>query len=412
MDLKIPKDVWMRKIRILLLILIVSGAFNICLAGFLVYSFIKERQFSIEAIAKPVFYKQKKEFTNTQYLSYFSSLSFRELLSFLSDKQLIEDGYTKRDLALGCLVTFHNFNIEKVLINQNLQKREIFFKKEGKENKISLFANLSDHHYENIIHFAYTEKWPLTSKGLFSILKNWKKPRDSSLEQAFIQTNEFFAVRTLFDASEIIPRSDVLLDVICEGKWELLEIFYYSQNQNQDLSNEKRRSFLHDYISQNSKSAALLLLQTDLIYVVKRLNDYQILELLDLLDEKCEDVEQFCCELLKSNRSDIIWKVSAEKLYHFANEPIPENIDHQLALERFVHSDELKMKWQIEEKEKMDLSSILWAKDLKKDNVHIVKDGENLWKIARMYKVEIEELIRLNNLETDKIFPGKEIVIP
>ena len=44
--------------------------------------------------------------------------------------------------------------------------------------------------------------------------------------------------------------------------------------------------------------------------------------------------------------------------------------------------------------------------------VHLVKDGENLWKIARLYKVEMNEIRRVNHLENDRIFPGTEIIIP
>ena len=80
-------------------------------------------------------------------------------------------------------------------------------------------------------------------------------------------------------------------------------------------------------------------------------------------------------------------------------------------MERFVLSDELKDKWQTEEIKKATLSSIIYSNENQDPNIHIVKDGDTLWKIARIYKVEIDELIQMNNLDNDKILPGKEMVI-
>jgi len=45
--------------------------------------------------------------------------------------------------------------------------------------------------------------------------------------------------------------------------------------------------------------------------------------------------------------------------------------------------------------------------------VHIVKPGESLWQIAKMYGKDLESVIRANNLANpDLIYPGQSIVIP
>jgi LysM repeat protein len=41
-----------------------------------------------------------------------------------------------------------------------------------------------------------------------------------------------------------------------------------------------------------------------------------------------------------------------------------------------------------------------------------VQVGDNLWKIARTHKVSIKEIMQINQLETDKIRPGRCLQIP
>ena len=45
-------------------------------------------------------------------------------------------------------------------------------------------------------------------------------------------------------------------------------------------------------------------------------------------------------------------------------------------------------------------------------SVHIVQRGENLWKIARMYRVSIEKIMEYNHLENDRLKVGKKLQIP
>ena len=43
---------------------------------------------------------------------------------------------------------------------------------------------------------------------------------------------------------------------------------------------------------------------------------------------------------------------------------------------------------------------------------HTIAHGENLWKIARKYKVSVEALRKANKLESDKLREGKTLIIP
>ena len=44
--------------------------------------------------------------------------------------------------------------------------------------------------------------------------------------------------------------------------------------------------------------------------------------------------------------------------------------------------------------------------------MHVIQSGENLWKIARKYKVSVEAIRKANHLETDKLRVGKQLIIP
>jgi LysM repeat protein len=50
---------------------------------------------------------------------------------------------------------------------------------------------------------------------------------------------------------------------------------------------------------------------------------------------------------------------------------------------------------------------------VRQDVFHIVGPGETLWRISKMYDVNIEEIVKANNLESDsKIIMGQELLIP
>lgn len=405
---------WLKRFRFLTQALIISGALNIGLIATFFYFVLKDRQRSIVYELKPSSgEKTGQELTLAEALMQFSTLSFRELASYLAIKDHIEDGYTYRDIALACLVKYHHFNISSALPGQMLQKRTLIFSKKDSPIKTNMFifAGLSDYHFDAICHYAYTEKWPLTPEGLFLLLQKWKKPWDDTLKQTFFVTEEFHLIRTLFHRSNVSIEPDLLLKMLCEGDWAMLEDFVNKQRKESDLSETTRRIVLLNYIYKKSPSAASILLQCDFLFGVKRLDDKTICLILDLLSKKTEDVEQFCFELIKSSRADEVWKKSAQLLYRFEGEELKEPYDHKETLKRFVLSKVLQEKWGEKEKELKPLAEVVFGK---KSNVisYTVEDGDTLWKIARRYKIDIDELIEYNHLKTDCIYPGSQLNIP
>jgi len=410
-------DPWLvRKIRLLSFLLILSGGLNIGLFFTFFYSVARHKSKPITKEFLPIQENTTAKithFSNANELKKMMSLSYSQLVSLLKNKTIVEEGYSVRDLALGCLVTFHHFALDKALLKQPIQKRLAKFTHEDKVHQVWLFPSLSDYHFDGIMHFALTEKWPLTSRGLFALLKSAGKNAKTSLEQACMVSKEYHLLQTLFSLSGGNISSNELLELMKNVSFELIDNFCYEQVQVQDFSPVRRRNFLFICLEERSELAAKILLKTDMLYVLKKCNDAQVLTLLELLNQQTEDTEQFCVELLKSVRSDEVWQTAASMLYSFHHESMPKPYNHEKTLQRFVHTSSLKDKWSEQEKQ-IELKEVMVSvvKTPPDTKVHVVKNGDSLWKIARRYKVEMEELIRINHLKNEVIYPGTQLKLP
>jgi len=392
---------WIRKFRILTLCLVFSGALNLAALAIAIAVWVQDRNEALFYPASALANAQVAE-ENSKLLAHYARLSFRELASLLTNTDFVEEGYRKRDLALSAMVANHFFHIEKALGAMPAQKRLL----ETNGMTFALFPGLTDDQFLALIRFAYLEKWPLTSQGIFLCLQKSANPREASLEQAFLLTPEFYALNALFQKCEPPVAAVDLLDLLSEGSWSMLEGLMLEQSQMLDLSQERRRVLLLSYLALHSPAAARLLLQTDLTFALKRLDDKGILDLLSCIKgAEPKLLETFCVELLKSSRSDVVWHKSAEVLYRCQGEEPPSSFDRGALCARFV-------------KEAVSSPSAAVAavpappRSAPRRN-HIVQDGENLWKIARLYKVTVEEIVRLNCLQKEEtIFPGMTLQIP
>ena len=399
---------WIRKFRIITLSLIFSGALNIGLIAAFVAMLVQDREktFSVSA---PRAAEKVEESSNLALLTNYSHLTFRELCALLTNADIVEEGFHKRDLALSALVAFHDFNLEKAIGGMPAQKRAI----QLNEITIEMYPNISDDQIQAILHYAYLEQWPLTSQGLFKVMQKGPKPRDAALVQAFILTPEYYALQTLFQKSEAAANQDQLLDLVCDGNWQLLDGFVREQAQMLDLSVERRRRLLLSYLAQKSPTAADLLLQTDFTFALKRLDDQGLVDLL-IAAPMSETLQKFCVELLQSARSDAIHQKSAEWLYRLAKEEMPQPFDCAKAVARFcpppaVHPQIVPAAPPVAQKK--EATAPVSARDAA-HRTHVVKEGDSLWKIARHYHVKLDELIAINHLEKDKIKPGMVLKIP
>jgi len=392
---------YVKRLRILTLALIFSGALNIGLAATYIFSRWQESRgsFSVCALAKK---EEEKEILMAPFFTQMSKLSFHELLTVLTNRDPIGEGYLKRDMAVSALVCFHHFHLEKALSGSVLQKREVSF---GKDSRAYIFPGLSDDQFDAIIRFAYEEKWPLTTEGIFNLLKKrWPSKQDASLVQAFFVTPEFHALQALFKKQE----NSLLLQLVCEGDWAMLDSFAQEQSQILDFSVEKRRSLLLRYLSVQSHAAVDLLLRTDFQFVAKRLEDSYLIQLISLLPEKSPDAERLCLQLLGSPRTDAVWISAASFLYAYAGEEVPSSFNLQAAMSRFVPSSVQYVS--VVQKSK-DQEPLLREEIPAQALYHIVKDGESLWKIARQYSVKVDDLVRINGLEKDRLYPGMTLKV-
>ncbi len=416
---------WVKKFRKMTFAIIFSGALNIGLLAAFIFFMLQERQATL-SVSRPFFPslkgdKKNGEATIAQLFASMEKLSFRELVSFLTNRDPVEEGYTKRDMAVAALAAFHYFNLEKALSSTPAQKRVFQI---SDSEKIEIYPGLNDEQFEAIIRYAYQEKWPLTAKGLFRLLQNGRSTnagaREESLEQAFLVTPEFHSLQVLFQKTDSPQPPHVLLDLSCEGNWDLLERFSREQSQMLDLSIDKRRRLLLSYLSLHSPSAAQLLLRTDFVFALKKLEDKGILDLISLLKNKSEESERFCVELLRSPRSDAVWQAAAIRLYGYVGESLSEPLNPKEALARFgsVPQQPAQECLSVQTGQSGAQAAVSAASATQPAPAnpatlfHIVKEGENLWKIARQYKIKVDELVSSNQLEKDRLYPGMTLKIP
>jgi LysM repeat protein len=369
---------WVKKFRVLTFALIFSGALNIGLLA-AVISFTVQDTPILESFGLSHSISEKKV-SNIGCLASMSKLSFKELVALLTNRELVEEGYSKRDLALSSLTAYHNFNIEKA-IGPIAQKRVM------EDESVELYPGLSEQQFAAIIKFAYQEKWPLTSKGLFALLHTLPTPRDASLDQAFSMTPEFFALQVLFQKTGAPQSAATLTQLASEGSFELLDQFTKEQTQLLDLSVEKRRRLLLSYLAHKSSAAAELLIKTDATFALKRLDDKGMMDLLSLLNKKTVDSETFCASLLHSPRNDAIRRAAGDRVRAWGSSPAPVAV--QQAVEAPTPA----------------ISEVV-------TQFHTVGEGESLWKISRQYQVKVDDIVQLNGIDKDKLFPGMTLKIP
>lgn len=402
-----------KRARKLTTALIISGTLNTGLLAAFFYSALQERKNFVTIEMKP----SAKEslvpsVSKEKLLQSYSELSFQELLLNLQDKSLVEDGYTKRDLALSCLVSFHHFNLERALGGLQLQKRLIpFGNVQGAEQiPLLIFPGLADYQYQAILQYARTEKWPLTAQGLFFEIQRGRFPQEPTLLEAFYLTPQFHTAYLLLIRTGVKIEKELLVQMLAQGSWSTLDEMTKQQRLAQDFSLETRRAFLLNYLDQRSAIAAKLFLHFDFEFSCRRISDTETLILLDLLSSSDSQLTAFAKELIVCPRSDAIWRKCATLLYGGIGEQPSEPYDHLVTLKRFAPHF---LPASLPETPIVQAPAPFQAAPTPaKRRTHKIAAGDNLWKIARKYRVSVESLKRHNRLESDRLRPGKELEIP
>ena len=327
------QEQWAKKGRFLTQALIFSGALNIGLLTSFFYFIVRDKKEAVAFELQPVSQAQK-QLTNAETIAHFATMSYAELIDLLNNQEIVEAGYKKRDLALASLAAFHFVNLEKALHGSPLQRRLLSYqRKDGPEQvDITIYPGLTEDQYQGILHFIKTEKFPFTTKGLFFELKQSKMPRDPSLMEAFYLTPEFTTLMTLFNRAGVPLPSEYVIEVIAQGDWSLVEQFTQEQKLSQDLSPLRLKNLLSNYVRSRSVLAAKILLEWDRDFILKKLEDPDLMAFLDLFSSKTGSLETFLKEIITSPRSDAVWKKAAEKLYAFAGLSCPDPYDHLVTI--------------------------------------------------------------------------------
>jgi len=407
---------WMRRVKKLTQALLFSIALNIGLLASFAYIAFKEKHQIVAYAPKAAIKETALEAeSNVSVLRAYSQLPFQELLLKLENTELVEEGLSKRDLALSCLVVFHNFNLERALGGLVLQKRLLPFPSaDGQESMdLAVFPGLADYQFQAILQYAKTEKWPFTSQGLFYEIKRTSAQIDTSLLEAFYLAPEFHMIQMLFVRTGIAISKEHLVQLVAEGEWKTLKEFTEAQKDLADFTPDRRRALLVEYFNGGSKIAARVLLETDLEFSLKRLDDAQSVAMLEMCPEKFLELELFAKGLLNSPRADPVWKRAALSLYAFAGEAMPEPYDHQAVLRRFLPEAlppaQQEVAASVSEKKQALVAA---SSPEEKKQIHVIEAGDSLWKISRKYHVSVEELKKANHLETEKLRLGKQLEIP
>lgn len=363
--------------RFLSQMLILSIALNVSLLVTFIFVATREKELPLAPLPQPTTLETAPPLTNSHLLHEYIQASYHQLLSLLPDDQLVEQGYTKRDLALGCLVSFYNFNIEKALGSTTPESRTFLLTHPQSSEKIPfrLFPGLTHCHYQAILHFLQTEKWPFTPYGIFQLIKRSDPFPDPTLIEAFSHTAECRAITTLFVKSGMQIEPEPLIQLLTQGEWKLIEAFYTQQRLLPDLTQKRRRSFILDYLNAGSSLAARIFVEADASFAASRLSDEQILLLFDLYPAHTPYLEAFAKALLESPRSDAVWKKAAAKL----NLPFPSSQP---------------------------------SPSQEEPSTYTVQEGDSLWKIAHKFDTTIDALIEHNTLDSEIIRTGTTLKIP
>jgi LysM repeat protein len=459
------------RIRFLTQALFVSGAINIFLLAVVFYWFVRDVPPAETFELKPLSQEKQEgsvavDYSNAEVIRKYRSLSLEQLLAKLSETNVVQNGYSYRDLALASLVTFHHFDLQRAIqgLTHPSQQRLIPYgkTKEGNVLEVVAFPSLSDQYFQAIIRFASTEKWPITSQGLFLLIKKQGDKYDLSLADAFFLTPEFFSIETLFKRTEKSIARTTLLAMLAQGDWQQLSAFVEQQRIAQDLSPERRQKLLLDYASHGSVVAAQLMLHTEPAFAINKLDDSQVLSVLKLLNEKSLESERYALILLTSPRSDEVWQMAANRLFEYAGEAKPEKNIHHHALVRFMPKALQKLAPSIaavpesktskpmnpQQKTKKIVATLNAQKAVKpnektatlvssakqavsptpakqvatvkkatpvvakKLHTYVIVEGDSLWKISKRFKVDVAALKKQNNLKSDALKPGTILTIP
>ncbi len=380
------KSPWLRQT------LILSVLLNIALVGTFFYFLIHDNPLHFSYKPKAEGEYEDLEIAET-LLGRLHALPYDKLLALLGDTRKMQHGYMVRDFALGALASFHDFDIGRCL------GRKIASRKwESSGDTFLLFPGVSDEDFEQLQHFARTQLWPFSAKGLLRLIADKGiEESNTHLVNFFCHTPQFVLLETLFARAKAPVLKKNILSLALECGFDQIDEFYQRQEKNADFSPSIRQEFLLEALNKGSKTAAELLLLTDKKFAIQDLDNEQLLKIIDLISIDSPQGSQFLEMVAATPRSEVLREKALKKLSRYVNKGKEEVAGH------FVEKPGLK-----------NLRPTFRQEPPKAPDprFHIVQPGESLWIIGRKYGVPLEVLMEANHLQSTVIQVGKSLKIP
>ena len=322
--------------------LILSGGLNIVLVALFFYLVCRDSQTRLFFAYKPV--KLEKVAPPTLL----EGKTYEELITLLSDRQL-------RLPAVHTLITNFDFDLQRACMQLTPRR-------------------MSNDDFEKVTHFAKEEIYPFTAKGLYNRL-----PETAEL---FCYTPEYVQLETLFTRSRLPITRQTLLTLASEGSFETLSAYLLEQKAGANYGEQRRQQLLMDYINDGSRTAAYLLLITDLDFAKNSLTDDELIDLLQLLNVQTAEASTFVKALLDSTRNDVCKRKALDRLSDYEGEEVAGRYTNRPGIGK------LAPPWR--ERHPKALAP----------DTYVVKDGDSLWLIAKRHHVSIEALMKANHLQS------------
>ncbi len=342
--------------------LFLSGGLNIVLVALFFYLVCRDSQARLFFAYKPT--KVEKVIPP----ALLEGKSYEELIALLSNSQF-------RQAALSTLVSKFDFDLERASISHSIRR-------------------MNDEDFDKVIQFAKEEVYPFTAKGLYNRL-----PQSAEL---FCYTPGFVQLEMIFTRLNLPITRQTLISLVSEGSYETLSNYLLEQKLGANYGEERREQLLMDYIHDGSRTAAYLLLITDLEFAKNALTDDEIIDLLLLLNVKTGEASNFAKAILESHRSDVCKKKAFDRLSEYEGTMIAPRVAPQVAARFYPRPAEGELEPAWRERHPKALPN----------NMHVVELGESLWIIAKKHKVTIEAIIKANDLSSTTIQPGRLLKIP
>lgn len=376
----------MKQLRRMGNFLILSLALNIALFFVSVYNSlsIKDQKRVYDFSPHGEFVVVSDELKNAirPYLSSFSKMTYARLIEELGNNNKITDDFIIGDLSLSYLISYYDFDLDRALGMEGFLSKKLTFGHTSGEEELTVVLGLVGSQREHIASFLQTERWPFNSRGLFKRLKLGFYD-ERSLKEAFYNTPEFYTFFTLINrGSKKLSKADVLA-LLLEGHWDLLEEFYKGQKRAQDMSLDKRRQLLLDYIAIGSVKATDVLIETDSDFILRYFEDKHLRVVLRQMSLSEPSAHFFLRRLLQEENRKELW-AKAERLLKQDKQESNGSIGPELA--RFQKGN--------------------------KGKVYRVKKNDTLWGLSKKFNISAQYIKRHNHLYSDTIYEDQQLLIP